>query len=156
MADEAHTRQWLVTLGRLTTARLTTDEAADFVAVVAPALASRFTDAALTFASAEAVAANCKHLPSYGEIVPLLRHWWRENRPQPPALPPPPIRVRGEPSDDEREHASRTVEDVVAWLRSNAQPPDEYRNKPASRHLSRAELNEAYRRAGVKGPAVNA
>jgi hypothetical protein len=73
MADQDRVRQWLVRLGRFTVSSISSDEAAAFVADMAPMLAERFSDASFTPRSLEHVAAECKYLPTYGEIVAHLR-----------------------------------------------------------------------------------
>jgi hypothetical protein len=74
-----------------------------------------------------------KGFPTYGELAAWLSDWWRENRPQPPALPPPePIRTRKEPTDEEKAYVSRVVRELVASLRSGEQPePDQQGPRPA-------------------------
>jgi|SRR5580765_2257803 hypothetical protein len=152
MADQQVTRRWLVDLGKLTAARSSHDEAADFVASSAPMLALRFPDEAFNIRSLEAVAAQCKYIPTYGELVALLRAWWQAYRPPQAELPPPPIRQRGEPTLDEIQHVTRVVEETIAALRSTVQPVAD-RTKTA-RCLSREQLNRAYQQAGVPGPAT--
>ena len=149
---ELHTaRRWATQLGRLTSARMSSDEAADFVEAVAPMLAMRFADTAFSAASLEHVAAQCKYLPTYGEIVPLLRDWWRAHGPKPQALPAPePIRQRDEPTAEEREHVARVTAETIAALRSSVQPVEERR--PMARCLSREQLSQVYERAGIRGP----
>jgi hypothetical protein len=154
MADQQVTRRWLIDLGKLTAARSSHDEAADFVASCAPMLAMRFPDPAFNVRSLEAVAAQCKYIPTYGELVALLRAWWQAYRPPQAALPPPPSRQRGEPTPDEIQHVTRVVEDTIAALRSAVQPPEDHR--PVARCLSREQLNQAYERAGVQGPVTPA
>jgi hypothetical protein len=73
MADRSRVDAWLIDLGRLTSARITAEDAMEFVDRYAPLLAQRFSDSAFSRASAEHVAAECKFLPTYGEIVALLR-----------------------------------------------------------------------------------
>lgn len=154
MADQLIAKRWLTDLGKLTAARSSHDEAADFVATSAPMLAMRFPNEAFNPRSLEAVAAECKYIPIYGELVALLRAWWQAHRPAAPALPAPPIRQRGEPTPDEIHHVSRVVEETIAALRSTVQPPEDHR--PVARCLSRQQLSEAYRRAGVQGPVAPA
>jgi hypothetical protein len=73
MADLHRVEQWLVALGRVTAVRITAQDAADFVDKFATMLAGRFPDETFTPRSVEHVAAECKYLPTYGEIVALLR-----------------------------------------------------------------------------------
>jgi hypothetical protein len=155
MADQLIAKRWLVDLGRLTAARSSHDEAADFVNTSAPMLAMRFPNEAFNHVSLEAVAAECKYLPTYGELVMLLRGWWRQHRPMPAALPAPPIRQRDEPTEEERAHVTRIAAETVAALESSEQPPEQRRRFGAN-CLSREQLAEAYRRAGVRAPSPNA
>jgi len=82
MADASRVRLWLNALGRLTVASMSATEANQILDEVAPMLASRFTDDDFTPASLEHVAAECKYLPTYGEIVALIRAWQEETYPQ--------------------------------------------------------------------------
>jgi hypothetical protein len=152
MADQFVARRWLIDLGRLTAIRSNPDDAVDFVEAMAPMLAMRFPDEAFTAASLEAVAAECKYLPTYGELVGYLHAWWRDHRPRPRALPSPPIRQRDEPTHEEREHVTRVTAETLAALQSSAQPIGDRR--PVACYLSRKQLVEAYQRAGVRAPQV--
>jgi len=78
MADQLIVQRWLIRLGRVTAARLSPEDAADFVEEFAPLLATRFGDDAFTNVSLEFVAAECKYLPTYGELVAHLRDWRRQ------------------------------------------------------------------------------
>jgi hypothetical protein len=91
MADEAIIRQWLIHLGDVLTVHVSDERATNFLDSFAPLLAMRFDDAAFTPVSLEHVAAQCKYLPTYGELVPLLQAWMREKRTASAyaALPPP-------------------------------------------------------------------
>jgi len=152
MADQFVARRWLIDLGRLTATRSNSGDAVDFVEAMAPMLAMRFPDGAFTSASLEAVAAECKYLPTYGELVGYLHAWWRDHRPRPRALPAPPIRQRDEPTHEEREHVARVTAETIAALQSSTQPIGDRR--PVACYLSRKQLVEAYQRAGVRAPQV--
>jgi hypothetical protein len=154
MADYIVAKRWLLSLAQLTAVRLSHDEASAFIETTAPMLAMRFPNEALTPASLEAVAAECKYLPSYGEIVPLLRGHWQQHRPLPPLLPPPPSRHRDEPTEDEREHVARLTAETIAALRSTEQPPEQRRF--AANCLSREQLTAAYQREQIRSPRVGA
>jgi hypothetical protein len=78
MADQIIARRWLIDLGRLTLAKGTPDDADDFIETMAPMLAMRFPNEIFTAVSLEYVAAECKFLPTYGELVALLRDWKRQ------------------------------------------------------------------------------
>lgn len=82
MADIHRVEQWLVALGRVTAARLTPEAAADFVDKFATMLAGRFPDETFTPRSVEHVAAECRFLPTYGEIVAHLRSLPSETPPR--------------------------------------------------------------------------
>jgi hypothetical protein len=150
MADQFIARRWLIDLGRLTAVARSEADAEGFVEAMAPMIAMRFPDEAFTTASLEAVAAECKYLPTYGELVNHLRDWWRDNRPRLRALPPPPVRQRGEPTTEERDHVARVTAETLAALQSTAQPIADRRQ--LSRFLSDAQLRLAYEQAGVRGP----
>jgi len=79
MADILTVRQWLIALGRLTVARMASDEVADYLNELSPMLADRFPDAMFTKASLEHVAAESAYLPVYGEIVARLRDFKAAN-----------------------------------------------------------------------------
>jgi len=154
MADYVVAKRWLLSLAQLTAVRLSHDEASAFIETSAPMLAMRFPNEALTPASLEAVAAECRHLPSYGEIVPLLRGHWQQHRPMPLTLPAPPIRQRDEPTPEEREHVARLTAETIAALRSTEQPPEQRRF--AANCLSREQLAAAYQREHICSPRANA
>jgi hypothetical protein len=80
MAELPRVEQWLIGLGRLTAARLSSEDATNFIDRHAAMLASRFPDAAFSHVSLEHVAAECRYLPTYGEIVALLRGFLQEHR----------------------------------------------------------------------------
>lgn len=149
MAEIIAVQRWLIGLGRLTATPRTEADAESFIEAMAPMLGMRFPDEAFTAASLEAVAAQCKYLPTYGELVGYLHGWWRDNRPRPRALPSPPIRQRGEPSAEERDHVARVAAETLAALRSSQQLIGDRRQ---SLFLSEPQLRLAYERAGVKGP----
>lgn len=75
MADQLIVQRWLIRLGKATSATRSTDDAAEFVEEMAPLLAMRFPDETFNNVSLEFVAAECKYLPTYGELVALLREW---------------------------------------------------------------------------------
>ena len=75
-------RDWLKMLGSLNVAAMSVDEGEVRMAALVPALAMQFSADTFTYASAVAVAAECEHFPTFGEIVKLLRAW-RRNRDQP-------------------------------------------------------------------------
>jgi hypothetical protein len=150
MADQVVVRRWLIDLGRLTAARSSHDEAADFIDTSTPMLAMRFPNEAFNSVSLEAVAAECKYLPAYGELVPLLSAWWRQHRPQHPALEPPPTPARTPPTEDELAYVQARVAEMIAALRSSMQPADDRR--PAANYLSQEQLDHAYWSANVAPP----
>ena len=81
-------QRWLILLGKTFAGRISAEEASQFIETMEPLLAWRFPPAAFNFASLEHVAAACKFLPAYGEIVAPLSEWWEANQPrqQRPAL----------------------------------------------------------------------
>jgi hypothetical protein len=78
MADLIIAQRWLIRLGRITAAKLDEIDAAEFVEDIAPLLAMRFPNESLTNISLEYVAAECRFLPTYGELVAHLRDWQRQ------------------------------------------------------------------------------
>jgi hypothetical protein len=78
MADLIIAQRWLIRLGRITAAKLDEIDAAEFVEDIAPLLAMRFQNESLTNISLEYVAAECRFLPTYGELVAHLRDWQRQ------------------------------------------------------------------------------
>jgi len=152
MADHVVVRRWLVDLGKLTAARSSHDEAADFIDMGTPMLAMRFPNEAFNAVSLEAVASECKYLPTYGELVSHLRDWWRHHRPSQPAIASPPIPQREPPTEDEIAYVHQRVSEMVTALRSSIQP---LADRPSgSRYLSREQLGRAYREAGIVAPNV--
>lgn len=150
MADQHIARRWLADLGRLAAVRSDDQEACNFVDTMAPMLAMRFPNEAFTPASLEAVAAECRFLPCYGQLVPLLRAHWQQHRTLVPRLPAPPIRQRDEPTAEERAYVTRITAETITALRSSVQPVEQRR--PATRCCTPEQLTEAYRKAGVRAP----
>ena len=87
MADQIHIRRWLIAIGKLNVAKTDRADAIDFVDTATPMLAARFSDEMFTVASLEFVTAECRYLPTYGEIVALLRDWRRQLPEPEPAGP---------------------------------------------------------------------
>jgi hypothetical protein len=75
MAEIQRVEAWLIQLGRMTSARLSSADANEFVDRYAEFIADRFDDRYFTRASLEHVAAECKYLPGYGELVAVLREF---------------------------------------------------------------------------------
>jgi len=147
-------RRWLVQLGKLTATSISSDEAADFVDTNEPMLAIHFPPAAFTLLSLEHVAAQCKFLPTYGEITERLGEWWRHQRPQ-PAITYEPPKVAKIHTAEERAHASWAASQAISAIRSTAQPVEE-RRPPKPRYLTHDQLVRAYRAAGVDYPKRSA
>jgi hypothetical protein len=148
--------QWLGMLAKLT-APTEAGEAAQALMAYLPFL-SQFPDAAFTTASLEHVASQCRRgAPAYGEIRDHLASWWKENRPLHTAIAPPLPPQRRAPTTDELEAVSSIVARGIADIEANyervyhAKKPEE---RPKARHLTRTELNAAYAKDGLKGPAV--
>jgi hypothetical protein len=135
-------REWCVSLGVLTAISITRQEAEMKLAAYLPLLMREFPDGAFTIDSLNHVARQCvKGFPTYPELANYLAGWWREHRPRPPALPPPPpIRQRGEPTPDEIEHVTRVAAETIAFLRSRARSIEEPR-PPRPRHLTPEQLD---------------
>lgn len=158
-------RDWLTYLAGLNVGALGKREVEWRLAALAPALAHEFNAKAFTPDSARYVASRCTHFPVFGEIVPLLRDWQRETKltfglllSDHSAYEPPPQQPERTP--EELEHAARLVAEVTATLRHHDgekeawyhRGPDNWR-RPAA-EMTRAQLNEAYRRESIKGPQV--
>lgn len=75
MADVVVVRRWMERLGRLTVASMQREDAEAWMNDVAPFLAEQFPDWVFCQRSLGAVAAECRHLPMFGEIVDELRKW---------------------------------------------------------------------------------
>ena len=87
MADPHLVQRWTLRLGRKAGIRGSIEDATEYVEDMAPGLAARFSDEMFTVASLEFVTAECKYLPTYGEIVALLRDWRRQLPEPEPAGP---------------------------------------------------------------------
>jgi hypothetical protein len=140
-------REWLTSLGVLAAVSLPRDEAQMRLAAFIPLLMDRFPDAAFTPDSLQHVAARAvKGFPTYGELAAWLSEWWRENRPRPVALAPPPaasIAPWVPPTDEERAYVRACVQQVAAILRSplsEREPdPELFHGKP--RYLTPEQLD---------------
>lgn len=147
MPDQSLIRQWLTQLGRLTSAKIEAEEVANYLDAFTPMLAERFDDSAFSVKSLEHVAAQCRYLPTYGELVPLLTTWVRQHRetqrmlalpaPAPearePYVPPPApewcfereprLMGRREPGELKIPPPLRTVEEQIAILNETTLVP---------------------------------
>lgn len=152
-------KQWLAMLAKLTSPMESTTAAQGFAAFL-PMLAD-FPDAAFSPASLDHVASNCHHgVPNYADVRRHLGAWWMRNRPEVPELaaPLPPLPELRTKAEAERAHrtslkAQRDLAEIgernnAAFLKAHQAM------QPKALHLTREQLTEAYRRAGVKGPVV--
>ena len=152
-------RQWIAMLAKLTSPMESTTAGQAFAAYLP--LLQDFPDAAFTPASVDHVAAQCHGVPTYADVRAALGAWWRHNRPPEPALPPPVAATPPPRTETEIANARRTVAETTAALkaealyRESAQLTLPRPGNPA-RYLSRAQLDLAYRQAGLKGPVVSA
>src|SRR5690242_14142983 len=113
-ADLATVRSWLMHIGALTAGAMDGAEAEARLRFLTDALAYEFPTAAFTPASARAVAGQCAHFPTFGEVLPKLAAWWKAER-QPfgmvidrPALADP---FAGSPSEEmSAQEAARAAE----------------------------------------------
>lgn len=157
---DAHIRDWLKALGVLVAASMSAEEASSRIDALTPHLAAEFPPGAFCRASLTAVARQCRYFPNLAEACDALAPWWREHRQLPPSLPEPIPRLPPLRSLEEAEAAHRIVLEAVAELRANdneraaSYAKSRPFHKPQHHHLTRAELNEAYRRAGIRGPQV--
>lgn len=165
MIERQIVHDWLLFVSGLNVGGLSQREVELRLAVLAPALAEEFDAKAFTPESARYVAGRCTHFPVFGEIVPLLQTWQRESKLsfgmllsdhrayEPP--PPPPERT-----EEELNHVQKLTKQVVAELQhQEAENRAHYAAKQPvwrapARQLTRAELTEAYKRAGIKGPEL--
>lgn len=145
-------------LGTITATQGTISEFETRVSALATLLSDDFPPAAFNRESLAEVARACKFFPSYAEVYAVLSPWWRAHRPHVPELPAPePYRPRIW-TEEEIAGVSQTVREVTAALtQSEAERRARYaqasRALPLNRReMTRAELTEAYQRAGVKGP----
>ena len=147
---------WLADLFRFTTNNPSPDELAARITAYAAFLAEDFhDDAAFCAASLRHVSGECRFFPSYAEVTHSLGAWWKANRPQLPALPPPAPAPRQEPTEE----AHAYVADVVRKLRAEmGYPEDAMADKPApvpgaSRpgHLSDGQLTAVYEKLAAEG-----
>lgn len=154
-------RQWLIELGVRIAPAIEPVEFRGRIAVLAGDLAEEFPAEAFTRASMLHVARKCpRYWPSFGELCDALQPWWRDHRPLPTAIPWQPAEPPRERTTEELEHVSKVTRRIVAELRHAAieREAELARQKPTlrppARQLTRAELNELYRREGLKGPEV--
>lgn len=152
-------KQWLAMLAKLTSPMESTAAAQGFAAFL-PMLTD-FPDAAFTPASLDHVASNCHHgVPNYADVRTHLGAWWKRNRPEVPELaaplpPLPKLRTKAE-----AEWAARTTAkarrdlELIGERNNTAFMTAHQATQPKVLHLTREQLTEAYRRAGVKGPVV--
>jgi hypothetical protein len=143
-------REWLVSLGVLSAVSISRQEAELKLSAFVPMLMREFTDAAFTPESLSYVARRCKYFPTYGELCEYLSDWWREHRPMPPRLAPPPPEPEREPMTPE---ALARIHDLVLELAAEVRSPPLYQRPAATRHLSPEQLAEAYRNANVRSPS---
>lgn len=148
---DAHIRDWLKALAALVAASMSGEEISARIGALTPHLAAEFPPPAFCRASLTAVARQCRFFPNFAECCEALAPWWRNHRPLPPAIQHEPIRQRDEPTQDEREHVARVTAETLAALRSSVQPIED-RRRPDTRCLSREQLVDAYRQAGVRPP----
>ena len=153
-------KQWLAMLAKLTSPMESTTAAQGFAAFL-PMLAD-FPNEAFTPESLDHVASNChRGAPNYADVRRHIGEWWKRNRPQTEALPAldplPKLRTKAEAEWAARTSAKaqRDLEEI--GRRNNAAFLTAHQAmKPKALHLTREQLNEAYRLAGVKGPNVPA
>ena len=123
------------------------------IAGLASLLAGDFPPAAFSRDSFKAVARECKFFPSYAEVCAILSPWWRQHRPLPPLLPEPMPEPLPERTPEEIVHVEALVRQTVAALQHREREWPESRELPTTwKDMTRAELAEAYKRAGIKGP----
>lgn len=105
-------RPWLARLVRVVAASISPQEAAAWVQDVEPLVATRFNASAFTFDSLESVAAQCKYLPTYAELVDALGAWQKANPPPARAIAHDPFAV-GDFATKQREESWRMTPEQV-------------------------------------------
>jgi hypothetical protein len=137
---------------------MSSEEATGRVNALTPHLAAEFPPSAFCRASLTAVARQCHYFPNFAECCAALSPWWREHRPLPPALPEPVPELPPLRSPEEAAAARAVAAKAIAALRASDTEHEAQRAKdlPPYRtyrnHLTRAELDEAYRRANLRSP----
>jgi hypothetical protein len=147
------------------------EEASARIDALTPHLATEFPPRVFCRASLTHTAKLCRFFPNFAELCEHLSSWQRSQNPYPIwgseaellAMIPPEHRIerdpekRGAQNDAQRDAATELVRNVSAQLAAigeakqdaiRAQLPP----RPQVMPLNRAQLVEAYRRAGVKGP----
>jgi len=157
----AHRAQWIAMLAKLTSPMEAAQAAQAFNAYL-PMLQD-YPDAAFTHASLDFVASECRHgVPTYGDVRKHLGAWWKRNRPEVPELQAPAPKLPSLRTPEEAAEAHRTMVRATAELkalgdRHNAAFLKASGHQPLKAHyMTRAQLTEAYKRAGLKGPEVPA
>ena len=111
---------WLTRLKDLTVGSRQDDrEMKDQIALYALVLIEDFDADAFTMLSLVAVAGQCKFWPAYGELRPLLRSWWQENRPLPVMIASEiatPSR-RSDPTPEEIAYVHAKTQEAIAAMR---------------------------------------
>lgn len=151
---DAHIRDWLKALAALIAPSMSGEEITARISALTPHLAAEYPPDAFCRASLTHTARLCRFFPNFAECCEALSPWWREHRPLPPLVAPPPIRQRTEPTPEEREHVAHLTAETIAALRSTAQPPEQRRF--GANCLSRDQLAAAYQREHLRSPRVDA
>lgn len=157
-------RDWLRGFMPLIQSNISPDETRFRINALAARLAANFAPRVFNDSSFEAVARVLKFFPSYAELVEPLQAWQRENKLtfglllsdhrayEPVPLPP-------ERTEAELNHVQTLARQTVAELQhheterlASYRKPNEL--PPTRREMTRAELTEAYRRVGLRGPEV--
>lgn len=130
---------WLNDLATLTAGTTPLADSKAKVAALTGMLAEQYPAQAFTRRSLEHVAAACTFFPSYGELNRILGAWWKDHRPQHPA-------VTHNRSDD-----FATEQRTASWRNMT---PDDVRAKV--RALDGHPMRRALGRVLAKGLEVNA
>ena len=162
---DAQIRDWMKALAVLIAPSMSSDEIRARIDALVPHLAAEYPPHVFCPEALTHTAKLCKFFPNFAELCEHLSAWQRPLYPVYGeaagriAHEAPPPKQRGAQSDEERAWATDTVRRVSAQLAAlgeakrdamQAQLPP----RPAAPTLSRAQLVEAYRRAGVKGPQI--
>jgi hypothetical protein len=145
---EALIRDWLKALGVRIAPSMEAGEFAGRIAVLAQDLAAEFPAEAFCHETLLLVGRQCRYWPNLAELCDALEPWmrrWRASRAY-ALLPAASNQASREPYDPGP---------APAWcFEGGPQQQVKDRGPVKAQFLTRGQLNEAYRRAGVKGPVV--
>jgi len=158
MERAEHIRDWLWQLAARVLPSMHETELTGRINLLAADLAEEFSAAAFTHASMLRVARCCgRYFPNFAEVCEPLAAWWKEGQTEREYAArydrlPPPAQSR-EPYDPGP--APDWCFEGGPRFRKDSDPQAKPEQVQAN-YLTRAELNEQYRRDGLKGPVLPA